>query len=1796
MFYKVSPLFRNNSIETVSDQTNSGTQSTFQKLINGIKNIRAKLFGRDVVHPQTQEMGRVTSLSNSSQRIQSSAVKVVNLLPKLSPMQIDLNTNAIIQGIRQAAQAHSGEEHLMIHTSEMSITGYCCGDLHQITNKEALNGKIQGALRKIMNETHGISVTVGFPYYNEEGKRVILHALISNGEIKTVKGKEELANNIGRNRGVEYEVRFFVPCEAGMKFNLLGHEYTYETGTRSLGNLFSDEPVEIAGKKVSLVICEEMFTGTDQMGPLYNKLGEKINKYLKQTLESAVPKHYIEINQAYDLMSQVETALNADSLVLPRLEGFNEEEVRLLNEEFGKTFADFKVEYAALKKSFDQKIKEEIVAESRLYKQLEKADIVLVPNGSPSASHKLEVREGLLQTIGDAYREKLGENEVKTVFYCNHNGIQGGSVAYDGTVLKTTLTKEETSVQLLSTHAYGLIDEPRAPHWATKAGRKEIADTIDNSKIYAGQKATVVKFGNRVTDVYTKFYNDTEYAYSSLMDLLKFLPDLKPGQMIPKGEKTFSGYFVSQSGGFDSGHTAIVLAKSIERRLRTLYKENPDGALNELKKELKLAHRPFDIDIFCARFLTARVNTSENLDNTALTYKNLEVMAQILGINQKITEDNVYVVIEQVRGKLSGVNTVSGLLDLLKRGVETLPVNDQLEYLSKLAIFHVVKAAYLRTDNNSIDTENAARSLDVELGIDFEVRNVDVDFKTELLLEKGINLLDFDEIERIKILEKYSEILSIGKKSKLEEQIEQKRAAIEIINYEKTGEETAELEESIAEAETKIKEDGDKLARLKGELYQLVQSKLPVGINFTVHNWFESSTGLEIENIQARLRAQLNWHMANEYGFVPTSNPNADESKQGYTTVSGDLHAGLISETGQHRKTGIYAEMLYLMKSKMHDAAQYFGEINIVKAIYNTFKQPPSAELQQLSQEKKSKGAIQQTDEDSYGMSYPELSEIGDKLFELNDNGAGFSQMCDIYANHFNNDLIFHGHNKWEIFSKMDKVNRQWYAASFKRRSAPWQMTNSDSAVDHHANSRTEFAGNDNAIKFERTALLLTLLVEQKIIKGAPLKDLLRNLLLNSDFQEKLQKVLWVRGGKPDDLKELIKLYKGSPGLLQQKITERVVKAGIKLDLNLADLEIKNPPVGEIAANNGSPVIGKPIATRARDLAGNVEKAKKAIVEAVQAGKEIVVIPDLVGADLGDNVRRVSPEHLKIMLDELAKFSSRLPIAVIAGHPTFDEATKDRSLRYYQSASVIQGGEVRATFSANKINNNHDKPGTSYDTRTFQPFKGPQEPVVINGKSYFIAIGESGAPAGSVNIIHLGAMEAEDQLAVAAKHGDRLAGSFNAVGSSSGIRSFNGRSIYSTREIAGFEEQDAAPDAGLLQDARYGEDYLPWGKVTVSLDSPESLYTLAVLKKRIEMKKGSCDQKTFLEFVDVVTPYYEGENVDELWNAARDVLGFELPVADSKHPTNKYKIDSIRYMFVRNALVGDINMKAFAGIKENDSWLTFDTRIKAFLNGGQAATTEQLREFHALLTNSAALKASLKETYRRELLNNEKNFEAYAAMQIRLMVNRIRDYQFSSEPAERMRAISAWLLSARDGGEGQIMVSNIARNDLCCSQDNWVGSRLNEGGLSFTASRSLKEMKEAIKGSQLVNDLFDKKMGENIADGLTRKEVDEIYEYIKDHNFDISGIEELKWPQLIKKLETFAVLWKKNNLDRHCIPNTPHSKYSVDQQTSFREPMLAGWLDDQLLLLKQKMRAQVQSAPRREHRFFSCFRPQEATV
>ena len=174
-------------------------------------------------------------------------------------------------------------------------------------------------------------------------------------------------------------------------------------------------------------------------------------------------------------------------------------------------------------------------------------------------------------------------------------------------------------------------------------------------------------------------------------------------------------------------------------------------------------------------------------------------------------------------------------------------------------------AAYIKTANNSKETQDAAQSLARDLGSRFDTLQIDsfyLDILLSYMFPKGFENLS--EEQQTEVREAYKKVLASTKN-----------------NF----------------------EDNKAAFKACGTKYNLAEPKVII-------NWREH--GLTLENIQARTRAFINWIASDINGLAPTSNPNINESIMGYTTVCGDLHAGDFSITAHRQKIHIQQTLAYI--------------------------------------------------------------------------------------------------------------------------------------------------------------------------------------------------------------------------------------------------------------------------------------------------------------------------------------------------------------------------------------------------------------------------------------------------------------------------------------------------------------------------------------------------------------------------------------------------------------------------------------------------------------------------------------------------------------------------------------------------------------------------------------------------------------------------------------------------------------------------------------------------------------------
>ena len=186
--------------------------------------------------------------------------------------------------------------------------------------------------------------------------------------------------------------------------------------------------------------------------------------------------------------------------------------------------------------------------------------------------------------------------------------------------------------------------------------------------------------------------------------------------------------------------------------------------------------------------------------------------------------------------------------------------------------------------------------------------------------------------------------------------------------------------------------------------------------NLSEHEKYFRTVSIADENIQARLRMVMTYLLAQIFatkGFLLTlACSNSDEILVGYYTKY-DASSGDINPIGS------------LPKIYVNKILEYYGHKMLKNkekknALLDTLYAIPTAELQDLSENKKGKQKINQSDEADIGMSYPQIQFIGN----LRSQGYG---MIDVYKKARKSSL-FKGSNdaklKIEIFYNRYSINR----------------------------------------------------------------------------------------------------------------------------------------------------------------------------------------------------------------------------------------------------------------------------------------------------------------------------------------------------------------------------------------------------------------------------------------------------------------------------------------------------------------------------------------------------------------------------------------------------------------------------------------------------------------------------------------------------------------------------------------------------------------------------------------------------
>lgn len=1779
-------------------------------------------------------------------------VRSLNLIPNIGlSMKADHRLSICLKLIDEACAKISDDLVYVFCFPEISL-GYDAGDTHSLNNDVINRKTIEGLKEKSKNFPKyiigfGMTCSTQVTERDNDPRKVITYIYIQNGEIVNAYAKKVLA--VG---GVEYEPLWFKPWNNKMIVCL--HDDVVLTISDDTTPIVADDNVHIYTS-----ICAEAWEGFDPSNRDHN-LSIQRNKILVGLLRDSKYTKKADFDTMKSFLCIVEDSLTVEAIpVFPYVNEtfFTHNEIDNLNASANKLFGNYLIEYKRMKSEFDTQMSESMTSKSRILKQVTSSDakhkIFVIPNGSHSSTGKLNIRYRLLKQIGDSLLTHMSADQTVEIVYGNSAGVQGGSVAYDGANMRAYINKNMNEVCVLLITDDNNIAVLNDEYFQNN--KNNMKTKLNGQPVYVGKKATQLGYGHEMTDTIEKLIADRKYAYSSLCMLLSKYPTLQ-NEFLPKKTGLYSGYMVSMSGGFDSAGVATTIADSIQMRFRELIKKENDidFALDEIKKELLLGNRPVNETEFVQRFISVPKNTQALMNvfgiwNNWFVNAIIFVMYIIMHIIIKMTGEvvstgsfttflNQHYVIQVKKAIFAyDIKTVSDLLDVINKQITPSKMsNETVSLVSRVITFHVVSGIYIRTDNNSADTERAAEKLAHSLGINFEAVSVQPLFLATLLEQRQIKLNLYNEQDRMKLLNIQNEVLTIPKKSSIEKNISDAKKILETSESESESESNhVEIKKQITMWEKLIGITDDqlsfqeclyvsykeksyvsiqdsypaKLKQLEKEAYDIVIKTQPVFVNDSqtlfLHNWFESRSGLEIENVQARLRAAENWTVATKLGYMPTSNPNNNESTRGYTTTAGDLHAGSISFTLHRSKKESYATLIFRMKYDFTNSS-FWGEIDKCEEIRFTFDQPPSAELQQLVA-----GLIAQTDEDSHGVGYPMMQEFLKYYDRIKNTDGSYKHWWEVYNEFFrDNEPTLMNWHPLHIWSVMDDTEMFWYGALFKRMSAPFAMTNPDVSSDPHTAHNKERAGTANVMRFNRAALILIVLYDMNIITvdGKSDKDdqtrnmLIDHLRLNFVLQERLKTFIW----GTNSLKDFVKINL-SKSHFDKLLMARAINSNIDLNVTTQQLTSPNNPIiSQISEHvyTSNKIHLKPIHTKARDIAGNLWSAKLAIIEAHKQGGVICVIPDIFGHQLGDNVAFFQQKHIQQVQEDLRLFSTNFSndFTFIVGH------ISNHNSKYYHSASVFNAGKYDTFYENCVVNQNYFKPFCAdYSPRTMSEWTEEQKPILINGVSSFVMIGNSVIPDGiapATNIIYVGTghhfIECVERIP-----SNNFVGAVNVIGSSSCIDTFAGECVNYASDISQIREASNNPINHILNDAMWTDAYLPAAltpnnKVTLVMDGVGVLKTIATLMKMLEIQnKRNNTNYTVDQVIDVVAVPLKEEIqfVQNLYAAIKELFNIDVKQENSgsKHPSQIYEINSLVEEFKICEILADIDIRSFISINENDTFVIFMNHLRKFLSQKNSARKEDLLLFRNLLLTSDAYTSSLQKTYHRKLLvGSDITFNQYCEFQINDVIRRIEHFDLNTdEYVVRTKTCNAWFLSARDGGEGQIMFSNIELNELLAGR-NTMGNRLNQGGLSVTSGFTLDVMYDSIVAlaKELRNithfpathQLFIDRKNEVVAESgnikLTRGDVDAIHKCVRYNTemyvrFNFAAIKVSPPstqkgtinnldPHTIDKniLNLYVQHYTIKNLERHAMCNAPLTKWSVDLVYNFREPMCSSWLYD----------------------------------
>ncbi len=544
---------------------------------------------------------------------------------------------------------------------------------------------------------------------------------------------------------------------------------------------------------------------------------------------------------------------------------------------------------------------------------------------------------------------------------------------------------------------------------------------------------------------------------------------------------------------------------------------------------------------------------------------------------------------------------------------------------------NLIKAAYIKTENNSLETEHAARTIAEELGAGFEVVQIDSMYMGILLsymFPKTYEALP--ENDQRTLLAAYESLLNSKDQ-----------------DYQKNM-----------------------------QAFKDCATKFGLGEPHIIIHW-KQKNAVDLENVQARTRAWLNWIISVVNHLKPTSNPNFNETVNSYTTVCGDRDAGDFSLTAHRQKAHIQAILAHVQKFGIPENPVMTGAIKPVNNIKNLWAVKPSAELQKLDDDGKTK----QTDEGAYGLSYHQLFILAQYMFGPSSNpkeNASFINIHELLIE-LRKHPLFSNVPELGVLKMLRDVHTRFLFSRFKRRAMPISQV-SENSIEPHANLRFPLIGAMEYVYADLNLAFLRLTYPQWV----------------SENEDKI--VLALLTHKP--FADAVTQHRNNALDKRQEMTAGEFEA-----LNtLLNTKAKIKPIASEVAHANFMMIANTNPT-ALNFADNIKQIKQHIDEACKKGVKLLVFPEssLTGHDLDDGIRYVRNQQIELLLNDIAAYAkARNPeLTVAVGHPWLpnNSVEKDRSQRFVSAMSILGDGEIKKVILRKEPLQAEDHNTPNYATR-----------------------------------------------------------------------------------------------------------------------------------------------------------------------------------------------------------------------------------------------------------------------------------------------------------------------------------------------------------------------------------------------------------------------------------------------------------------------------------------------------------------